>query len=307
MLASDRVFRRLILGVAGHPTVSRVVTRHGLSLGARRFVAGETLREGLGAVASLRARGLLATLDFLGEKVTDRAAARQAAATYVEMLRTLAEAGLEPNVSLKASQMGLTVDPRACLANVREVLQAAASVGGFVCIDMEESALVEATLALYRTLAQEFPGRVGVVLQAYLYRSEEDLRALLPLRPHVRLCKGAYSEPPAVAYPRKRDVDRNFLRLLEIALEGAGFTAVATHDERIIAEAKRMVRGAGAAGRSEFQMLYGVKPRLQQALAAEGWPVRIYVPFGTHWYPYFVRRLAERPANVAFVLRGLWG
>lgn len=307
LLGTDRAFRRLILGIAANPAVSRVVTRHGLALGARRFVAGETLQEGLQAVAALKARGLLATLDYLGEKVTDLAAAEQASATYCEMLEALAGAGLEPNVSLKLSQFGLTIDPAACLANVRRVVETAEAVRGFVRIDMEESALVDRTLEVYRTLVREFPGRVGVVLQAYLYRTEADLRALLPLRPNVRLCKGAYSEPPSVAYPKKRDVDANFLRLLRIALKEAAFTAVATHDERIIEAARAMVGELGAAGRYELQMLYGVKPRLQQALVRQGERVRIYVPFGTHWYPYFVRRLAERPANLAFVLRGLWG
>lgn len=307
MLGSQLVFRRLILGVAGNPLVTRMVTRHGLSLGARRFVAGETLEEGLRVVSALRARGMSVTLDYLGEKVTDLAAARQAASTYGEMLRALSAAGLGANVSLKLSQLGLTIDPGACLANVRRVVEVAAELGGFVRLDMEESALVDDTLTIYRALVQEFPGRVGIVLQAYLYRTETDLRGLLPLGPNVRLCKGAYSEPPSVAYPRKRDVDASFLRLLELALREAAFTAVATHDERIIREAKRMLVEAGARGRAEFQMLFGVKPRLQQALVDEGWPLRIYVPFGTHWYPYFVRRVAERPANLAFVLRGLRG
>ncbi|HEY8426116.1 MAG TPA: proline dehydrogenase family protein [Limnochordales bacterium] len=307
MLGSQLVFRRLLLGVAGNPVVSRMVTRHGLSLGARRFVAGETLEDGLRAVASLRARGMSATLDYLGEKVTDLTAARQASATYCEMLRALSAAGLEPNVSLKLSQFGLAIDPGECLANTRRVVEVAAELGGFVRIDMEESALVDDTLTIYRALVREFPGRVGIVLQAYLYRTEADLRALLPLGLNVRLCKGAYSEPASVAYPRKRDVDANFLRLLELALREGAFTAVATHDERIIREAQRMVVEADARSRAEFQMLFGVKPRLQQALVAQGWPLRIYVPFGTHWYPYFVRRLAERPANLAFVLRGLRG
>ena len=307
MLSTDLAFRRLILGVAANPAVTRVVTRHGLALGARRFVAGETLEEGLQAVAALKARGLLATLDYLGEKVTDLAAAQQASTTYCEMLKALAAADLQPNVSLKLSQFGLTIDPSACLANVRRVLETAEAVGGFVRIDMEESALVDRTLEVYRTLARDFPGRVGIVLQAYLYRTEADLKALLPLGPNIRLCKGAYSEPPSVAFPKKRDVDANFLRLLRIALREAAFTAIATHDERIIEAARAMVEEPGMAGRYEFQMLYGVKPRLQERLVRQGERVRIYVPFGTHWYPYFVRRLAERPANLAFVLRGLRG
>lgn len=307
MLGTDLAFRRLILGIAGNPAVSRVVTRHGLSLGARRFVAGETLQEGLQAAALLKTRGLLATLDYLGEKVTDLAAAEHASSTYCEMLRALATAGLEPNVSLKLSQFGLTIDPAACTANVRRVVETAAAVQGFVRIDMEEWVLVDRTLEIYRTLVRDFPGRVGIVLQAYLYRTEADLKALLKLRPNIRLCKGAYNEPPSVAYPKKRDVNANFLRLLRMSLREAAFTAVATHDERVIEAARGLVGELGAAGRYEFQMLYGVKPRLQQALVRQGERVRIYVPFGTHWYPYFVRRLAERPANLAFVLRGLWG
>lgn len=307
MRSTDLAFRRMILGVAGNPGVTRLVTRHGLTLGARRFVSGETLEEGIQAVAALKARGLLATLDYLGEKVSDLAAAGQASATYQRMLRALAQSGFQPNVSLKLSQFGLTIDREACLANVRHVLEVAAEVNGFVRIDMEESSLVDATLQIFRTVAGEFPGRVGVVLQAYLYRTENDLKALLPMGLNVRLCKGAYSEPPSVAFPRKRDVDANYLKLLRISLKEAAFTAVATHDESIIRATAEYIREIRSAGRYEWQMLYGVKPRLQQALVGRGERVRIYVPFGTHWYPYFVRRLAERPANLAFVIRGLWG
>ncbi|MEW6044961.1 MAG: proline dehydrogenase family protein [Bacillota bacterium] len=307
MRSTDLAFRRMILGVAGNPGVTRLVTRHGLTLGARRFVSGETLEEGIQAVAALKARGLLATLDYLGEKVSDLAAAGQASATYQRMLRALAQSGFQPNVSLKLSQFGLTIDREACLANVRHVLEVAAEVNGFVRIDMEESSLVDATLQIFRTVAREFPGRAGVVLQAYLYRTESDLKALLPMGLNVRLCKGAYSEPPSVAFPRKRDVDANYLKLLRISLKEAAFTAVATHDESIIRATAEYIREIRSAGRYEWQMLYGVKPRLQQALVGRGERVRIYVPFGTHWYPYFVRRLAERPANLAFVIRGLWG
>ncbi|MBE3599579.1 MAG: proline dehydrogenase family protein [Limnochordaceae bacterium] len=294
------------MGVAGNPAVTRLATRHGLSLGARRFVAGETLEEGIAAVRALRARGMLATLDFLGEKVAGLADAAEAASMYRRMVQALASAGLEPNVSLKLSQFGLTIDRATCAQNARGVVEAAAQVGGFVRIDMEESALVDATLDVYRTLARQFPGRVGIVLQAYLYRTRQDLESLLPVGLNVRLCKGAYSEPSSVAFPKKRDVDESFLRLLRTSLAQARFTAVATHDERIIRAALELSRELHAEGRYEFQMLYGVKPRLAQRLVAEGHRLRIYVPFGTHWYPYFIRRLAERPANLAFVVRGLW-
>lgn len=306
-MAQTRTFRRVVLGVAGNPAVSRLATRHGLSLGARRFVAGERLEQGLEAVEQLRAHGILATLDYLGENVADLSQAREAAATYRQMVQALASAGLEPNVSLKLSQFGLTMDRATCLANVRGVVEAAAGVGGFVRIDMEESSLVDATLDVFRALTQDFPGHVGIVLQAYLYRTEADLEALFPLGLNVRLCKGAYNEPPSVAFPNKHDVDVNFRRLIGLALSGATYTAVATHDERIVESAAEQSRELHADGRWEVQMLYGVKPRMQQEMVQRGRRLRVYVPFGTHWYPYFIRRLAERPANLAFLLRGLWG
>ena len=301
------VFRRVILSVAARPAVVRVMSRHGLSMGARRFVAGVTLDEGVRAARDLKARGLLSTLDYLGEKVTDLSVAAQASQMYVDAIRALAAAGLQANVSLKLSQLGLLLDAAACAANVRRIVEEADRVDGFVRIDMEESNLVDATLRLYRSLASEFPRRVGVVLQAYLYRTEADLRALLPLRPNVRLCKGAYSEPPAVAFPRKRDVDANYRRLLRVAMEGGAFVAVATHDESLIEYAIKTATELRLEDRYELQMLYGVKPRLQQRLADSGMRVRVYVPFGTQWYPYLVRRVAERPANLWFVLKGLRG
>lgn len=300
-------YRRIILGLAARPRVVRLLTRHGLSLGARRFVAGESLEEGIRAAQALGSQGLRVTLDYLGEKVTDLAMAAEAAHMYGRMLSALAQARLAPNVSLKLSQFGLTLDAARCLELAREVVARARELGGFVRLDMEESFLVDPALEVFRALVREFPGHVGPVLQAYLYRSEADLRSLLPLGLNVRLCKGAYSEPPSVAFAKKRDVDRNFRHLIRIALEGGAFVAVATHDEAIIDYAIQAATRLGAGDRWELQMLYGVKPRLQKRLAERGLPVRIYVPFGTHWYPYLIRRLAERPANVAFVLRGLWG
>ncbi len=304
--------RRAILAVAAHPAVARAVARHGVRAAAR-FVAGEELEDALRAVRELNAAGLKATVDYLGEAVTAPEAARAAAGVYAAVLDRLAAERLDANISLKPTQLGLALDPALCRSLVGGLVERAAAAGNFVRLDMEDSRYTQATLDLFRELRRARES-VGVVLQAYLYRSADDLRSLhrfaaeLP-RPvlNVRFCKGAYSEPPSVAYPRRREVDANFLRLVIMHLEAGHYAAVATHDERLIEEVIAYLgrRGGAAAGRCEFQMLYGIRRDLQRALAARGFPVRVYVPFGRDWYAYFVRRLAERPANVAFLVRSL--
>ncbi|MER3418900.1 MAG: proline dehydrogenase [Chloroflexota bacterium] len=272
-----------------------------------RFVAGADLPEALTAIEALRARGLRWTVDVLGEAVTSVELARAAADRYVATIEALAERGLEVNVSLKLSQMGLLVDPAACRTNVERVFAAAAAHAGFVRIDMEEHTMVEATLALWREVRAVNPAS-GVVIQAALRRSAADVDALIAEGASVRLCKGAYKEPPEVAFVTKAEVDRSFARLMERLLVEGTDPAIATHDVRLIRRAIRIARERGIGPeRFEFEMLYGVRRDLQEWLVREGWRVRIYVPYGTEWYPYFMRRLAERPANMLFLLRSLVG
>ena len=298
--------RRTILAAADSPGVQRVVRRHGMRLGAARFVAGETLGECVLVLRRLNDRGLHANTTLLGEGVRDEAQAAAVTATYETVIGRLVDEGLRANVALKLTHLGLELDEELAYRNVRRLVERARDLGTFVRIDMEQSAFVEPTLRVYRRLREDGLESVGTVLQAYLYRSEQDLADLLPLRPNLRLVKGAYLEPAEVAYPRKEDVDSAYVRLLEASLAGGGYTAVATHDERLLDHAIRFAdeRGIGRE-RFELQMLYGVRPRLQQELAARGFKVLVATPYGPEWYPYLMRRLGERPANLLFVLRNL--
>jgi proline dehydrogenase len=273
-----------------------------------RFVAGETLPEALTALERLRDAGFRTTVDVLGEAVTTRAAADAAADEYLATLDALASRGLDRNVSVKLSQMGLGIDHDACRSNLTRILEHAAATDAFVRFDMEDHSTTDATLALWRELRPINAGRgdSGVVIQAALRRSADDVDALVAEAARVRLCKGAYVEPASVAYPDKSDVDEAYGSLMERLLLEGTFPALATHDERIVARAVAFARERGIQpDRFEFQMLYGVRRDLQDRLVRAGFGVRVYVPFGTQWYPYFMRRLAERPANVAFVLRSV--
>ena len=282
---------------------------------ARRFVCGETVGAAIAAVRALNAKGLHATLDFLGESVTNEEEARSAADEYLRALDEIAAAGVCSNVSLKLTQFGLDLDDGFCLHNARRVVARAQAQGNFVRVDMEGTPHTDRTLAIVRALHGEF-GNVGAVLQSYLYRSEADLIALADAGIRIRLCKGAYREPPDRAYPRKADVDANYIKLARLLLDRSDnarrsddgrvppLAALATHDEKMIAAAKTYAEERKIPRQQfEFQMLYGVRRELQERLIAEGYAVRIYVPYGTHWYPYFMRRLAERPANVWFFVR----
>ena len=278
---------------------------------ARRFVAGERLEEAIEAVKALNNQGILATLDHLGENTQTREDAIRAADEYLRILDAIRDHKLRSNVSLKLTQMGLDLDDDFCYENTKRIVEKAKEHTNFVRIDMESSAYTDRTLALYERFRQEGYDNVGVVIQAYLYRSERDVERLISLGANVRLCKGAYAEPPTVAFPRKRDVDRNFLKLLnklwsaEARARGV-YVAVATHDERIIRWAKRRAQELGISrDEFEFQMLYGIRRDLQQQLVREGYRVRVYVSYGQEWYPYFMRRLAERPANLLFLARHL--
>lgn len=270
-------------------------------------MAGETIESAVRAVQELNATGITATLDILGESVTAAREAEAARDAYLAAIDKVAQVGAQSHVSVKLTQLGVDVDEELCVANMRAIIARARTHRSFVRIDMEGSAYTERTLQLYaRRLHPEFGDAVGVVLQSYLRRTAGDLEKLIAERARVRLCKGAYQEAPEIAFPRKRDVDTNYIASMERLLEHGNYPAIATHDERILARAKAFVRDRGIdVDRFEFQMLYGVRRDVQQRLRREGYRLRVYVPFGAQWYPYLMRRLAERPANVAFLVGNL--
>jgi proline dehydrogenase len=299
------MFRAGLLWLSEQPRMFAFIRGNGLARRfASRFVAGETVEVAVAALTELNAAGISATLDLLGEAVASAAEARAARNVYLQTLDRIRQVGADGNVSVKLTQMGLDIDEALCRENLRAIIAQATSYASFVRIDMEQSDYTEKTLRLFtRTLHPEFGNAVGVVLQSYLRRTEQDVEDMIALGARVRLCKGAYKEPATVAFPDKRDVDANYVRCMERLLERGNYPGIATHDGKIIAHAKAVARRKGIPpARFEFQMLYGVRRDLQRALRREGYNVRVYVPFGEHWYPYLMRRLAERPANVAFLL-----
>ena len=272
-----------------------------------RFVAGLAAEEALMAVADLNRAGLSATLDSLGENVRTPEEARQSAAVYHGLIAAIDACGLDANVSVKLTQMGMDLDRGLAERIVGEMVEHAARVGTFVRVDMEGSAYTQETIDLVCRLHRRFPGSVGVVIQAYLRRSEADVRALLSEGIRIRLCKGAYQEPPALAFPDKAEVDHNYLKLTAMLLASGIFHGIATHDPRMIEGAQQLARKLAVPYDAfEFQMLYGIRRDLQRALVADGYRMRVYVPFGQEWYPYFMRRLAERPANVLFLAKNFF-
>jgi proline dehydrogenase len=278
---------------------------------SRRFVAGETPDDAIRAIREANANGILATLDHLGENVANEAQSRQATADYLLILDKIAETGVNANVSVKLTQLGMDIGHDVVISNMRGILDRARSHGNFVRLDMEDSSYTERTVQIYETLRDEGYDNVGVVLQSYLYRTLGDIQRLIPRGANIRLCKGAYKEPAEVAFPKKADVDQNYVECMKLLFSSetrvnGGYAAIATHDERLIAWAKAFA-GQNGLGRGgfEFQMLHGVRRDLQLMLARQGYKVRVYVPYGTEWYPYFMRRLAERPANVVFVVQNV--
>jgi proline dehydrogenase len=294
------MLRRAILAAADSPRIRRFVGRYGMRLGAARFVAGETLDEAVVTLRRLNEQGLRTNTTILGEGLVDSEATRRVVEAYEEVLRRIDAEALQTNVALKLTHLGVLIDEELTYGNLERLVVEASRHRNFIRIDMEDSPLVDATLRIYRRLREAGHDNVGTVLQSYLYRSEADLESLLPLRPNLRIVKGAYREPPEVAYPRKTDVDAAFKRLVERSVAEGGFTAVATHDERLLEHALGL--GAGA-DRLELQMLYGVRPQLQLELVRRGQRVLIAAPYGSDWYPYLMRRLAERPANLLFFVR----
>jgi proline dehydrogenase len=274
---------------------------------AARFVAGMTVEEAVAACERVNTQGIDVSLDSLGESVALEAEAHAAAEIYHRLLNAIAERRLKANVSLKLTQMGMDIRPELAEEIVAGVAEHAARVGSFVRIDMEGSEHTEATIAMTERLYARFPGSVGTVLQGYLYRTEADTERLLGQGIRIRLCKGAYKEGPEVAFAKKEDVDANYVKLMKRMAASGVFCGIATHDEAIVEEMLKFVREHGVVKSAfEFQMLYGVRRDLQRRLAAEGFRVRVYIPFGTAWYPYFMRRLAERPANVIFLARNFF-
>jgi proline dehydrogenase len=305
--AVNGALRTAILASSESPRVRQFADRHGLRLGASRFVAGEDLDACVAVLRGLNERGLYANTTLLGEDVLDEAEARAVADEYLTIVGRLHDEELRANVALKLTHLGLDVDEELAYENVERVVGRAAELGTFVRIDMEYSALVDPTLRTYRRLRAAGLDNVGTVLQSYLYRTPDDLESLLPLAPNLRLVKGAYLEPASLAYPKKADVDAAYLRLVERSLGADGYTAIATHDERMIDHALAFAEREGIGrDRFELQMLYGVRPQLQLDLAARGYKVLVATPFGPAWFPFFTRRLAERPANLLFVARNLF-
>jgi len=298
--------RTVILRAADSDRLQQVVQKHGMRVGAGRFVAGETLDQCVDVLRRLNEAGLYANTTLLGEAIPDPAGAAVVVRAYETIVDRLAAEGLRANVALKLTHLGLTFDEETAYVGVERIAARAGERGLFVRLDMEQSTVVDATLRIFERLRTAGHDNVGTVLQSYLYRSPADLERLLPLAPNLRIVKGAYLEPPEVAYPDKCDVDIAYLALVERGLHAGAYIAVATHDEAIIRRVQSIAARDGISrGRFEFQMLYGVRPGLQRTIAAQGYKVLVATPFGPDWYPYFARRLAERPANVAFFVKNL--
>jgi proline dehydrogenase len=273
---------------------------------AKRFVAGHTVDEAVAAVRKLNEQGITATLDVLGENVTERNAAEAAMSSYLRTLDEIRHSNVRANVSLKLTQMGLDIEREFCLANLVRICERASVLQGFVRIDMEGSNYTQKTLDLFYDLFQRH-NNVGIVIQAYLHRSLKDTQQLIDLGVRVRLCKGAYKEPPKLALQKMPEIRENFKKLAEALLQEGDYPALATHDDELISWVKSFTASHGIGKEKfEFQMLYGVRPDTQRKLAAEGYNMRVYVPYGTHWLPYFYRRLRERKENVYFVLKHLF-
>ncbi|HYE65037.1 MAG TPA: proline dehydrogenase family protein, partial [Pyrinomonadaceae bacterium] len=272
-----------------------------------RFVAGEDIEEAIRAIREINAKGCTASFDHLNESVTSAAETEEEVREYLQILRRIDETGINSNVSIKLTQFGLEIDPELAYRNAHTVVQDAARRGNFVRIDMEASNVTQITLDIFKRLRAEFGlNDVGIVLQSYLRRTYDDAVDLLKIPARIRLCKGAYNEPPEVAFPDKADVDKNYLRLMKLLLASGTYHGIATHDPKMINATMEYAQKEGISKDSfEFQMLYGVRRDLQERLARRGYKMRVYVPYGKHWYPYFMRRLAERPANVWFVIKSL--
>jgi proline dehydrogenase len=296
--------------LARSATLKRLASEYGMTPHgfARRFIAGETVNEAIGAARTLQARGMRVALDYLGESVSTNKAAVAASREYVRLIETIVGSGIERNLSLKLTQLGLTIDRATCVDNLRRILEPAKQHEFFVRIDMESSQYTQLTIDVFETLWKLDLHNIGIALQSSLHRTEQDVRRMNELGVRVRLVKGAYKEPAAVAFQQKADVDAAYTRQMRLLMDHGVYPAIATHDEAIISETRAYAAERNLANdKYEFQMLYGIRRDLQSTLVADGYRMRVYIPFGKEWFPYFMRRLGERPANVGFVLRALLG
>jgi proline dehydrogenase len=304
-----QVSRAFFQALAGSEGLKRLASRYGMrnpNSFARRFIAGETIEEAVAAARAIEAAGMTQTLDLLGESVATMKDADAAARAYLSVMDRIVQAGVGRNISLKLTQLGLTVDRATCVDNLRRILDAGAAREFFVRIDMEGSAFTQVTLEIFETIWQQGYRNAGIVLQSYLPRTVADAARMNELGARVRLVKGAYNEPKGVAYQDKASVDAAFVEIAHLLLAHGTYPAIATHDPAMIQAARAAATARGiAADRYEFQMLYGIRRDLQAQLKAAGHQIRIYVPFGREWFPYFMRRLGERPANIGFVMRSL--
>lgn len=307
-MALNNLGRKIILGVAANKAVTNFVTKYGMNLGARRFIAGEKLEQTIDVIKNLNKEGLLVTIDHVGESINSKEEATQATEEAIKIFEIIDNNQLNANVSIKLTQLGLLINQDMCYDNVSRIVSTAKKYNNFVRIDIEDSPVTQITIDIFKKALKEYGKKhVGLAIQSYLYRTEKDIIEMGELDANLRIVKGAYKEPKEVAFPIKKDVDDNYIKIVEKHLSSGHYTAIATHDERIIEKVKRFVKENDIVkDLFEFQMLYGVSNGLQRNLVKEGYKVRVYTPYGVHWYPYFSRRIAERPANAFVVIRGLF-
>jgi len=302
----EQLLRNFFLFLSKNKTLTKLAKKYGLRFGAARFVAGETIGQAVKVIKELNNKGLVVTIDYLGEFVDNEKEANEMADHCIEAIEAIGKEKLNSQLSLKLTSMGLDISDEIVLNNMNRIMEAAEKYNVFVTIDMEDYTRCEKTLEIFKQLKSRY-NNIGTVLQAYLYRTVNDIQMLNEYSPNLRLVKGAYKEPAEVAFPEKKDVDENFKKIIRMHLENGNYTAIATHDDAIIEYTKNLVKELGISNEQfEFQMLYGIRPERQLELVKEGYKMRVYVPYGTDWYGYFMRRLAERPANVAFVLKGIF-
>ncbi|MFS0822107.1 proline dehydrogenase family protein [Bacillus sp. 1P02SD] len=303
----EHVLRNFFLFLSKNKAFTKLARKYGLRLGAARFVAGETIDLAVKKIQELNAKGLAVTIDYLGEFVDSIEEANMMADGSIEAIKAIGREKLNAQLSLKMTSMGLDISNEVVLNNMRRILDAAKENDVFVTIDMEDYSRCEKTIEIFKKLRTDYDN-VGTVIQAYLYRTVKDIEDLNEYNPNLRLVKGAYKESPEVAFPEKKDVDENFKKIIKMHLLNGNYTAIASHDEAIIQYTKELVKKHNIShDQFEFQMLYGIRSERHEELVKEGYTMRVYVPYGTDWYGYFMRRLAERPANVAFVLKGVFG
>ncbi|MCA0971731.1 proline dehydrogenase [Halobacillus litoralis] len=303
----EQLLRNFFLFLSKNRFFTKLAKRYGLRFGAGRFVAGETVPAAVETIKELNGQGMSVTIDHLGEFIDSEKEAREAADGCIEAIKAIAENELDSQLSLKLTSMGLDISDELVIENMRRILDVAEEKDVFVTIDMEDHERCGKTLDIFKTLRADYE-HIGTVLQSYLYRTVEDIQELDQYNPNLRLVKGAYKESPKVAFPDKKDVDENLKKMIKMHLMNGNYTAVASHDDAIIEYTKELVKDKGISkDQFEFQMLYGIRVDRQKELVEEGYKMRVYVPYGNDWYGYFMRRLAERPANVAFVLKGVFG